>query len=80
VFANVYIFNGRHSGNSIIVGSANPQFMPPKLQLSAKQRPRIGSIDLAAEAEKYVPEPNILPVAVLTDDFNPANLLLHQGH
>jgi spermidine synthase len=80
VFSHVYIFNGRQSGNSIIVGADNPLFMPPKFQPSAKTRPRIGSIDLAAEAEKYVPEPNIIPVAALTDDFNPANLLLHQEH
>jgi len=80
VFSHVYIFNGQYSGNSIIVGADNPLFVPPKFQLSAKRRPRIGLIDLAAEAGKYVPEPNIMPVAVLTDDFNPANLLLHQDH
>lgn len=80
VFSHVYIFNGRHSGNSIIVGADNPLFVPPKFQPPAKTRPRIGSIDLLMEAEKYVPEPNIMPVAVLTDDFNPANLLLHQEH
>jgi spermidine synthase len=80
VFAHVYIFNGRQSGNSIILGVENPLFMPPKLQLSVRKRPRIGSIDLTAEAEKYVAAPDILPVTVLTDDFNPANLLLHQEH
>ena len=80
VFAHVYIFNGRNSGNSIILGADKPLFIPPDFQLPARKRLRIGSIDLAAEAEKYVPEPNILPVAVLTDDFNPANLLLHQEH
>jgi len=80
VFAHVYVFNGRQSGNSIIVGADNPLFAPPKFQPTAKMRPRIGSIDLAAEAEKYVAEPNILAVDVLTDDFNPANLLLHQEH
>jgi spermidine synthase len=80
VFSNVFIFNGRNSGNSIIVGADSPLFIPPQFQLPARKRPRIGSIDLAAEAGKYVPEPSILPVAVLTDDFNPANLLLHQEH
>ena len=80
VFSQVYIFNGRNSGNSIIVGADQPLFMPPRFQQPAKKRLRIGAIDLAAEAEKYVPEPDIVPVAVLTDDFNPANLLLHQEH
>ena len=80
VFPQVFIFNGRNSGNAIIVGADDPLFMPPKFQLSAKTRARIGSINLAVEAEKYVPEPNIVPIAVLTDDFNPANLLLHQEH
>ena len=80
VFARVIVFNGLNSGNSIIVGADNPLFTPPKFQSSLGKRPRIGSIDLAAEAAKYVEEPNILPAAVLTDDFNPANLLLHQEH
>jgi spermidine synthase len=80
VFSQVYIFNGRNSGNSIIVGADKPLFMPPKFQQPAKKRLRIGAIDLAVEAGKYVPEPDIVPVAVLTDDFNPANLLLHQEH
>jgi len=80
VFSHVYIFNGQHSGNSIIVGVDNPLYLPPKFQPLAKAKMRIGAINLAAEAEKYVQEPNIVPVAVLTDDFNPANLLLHQEH
>ncbi|MDP2268367.1 MAG: fused MFS/spermidine synthase, partial [Deltaproteobacteria bacterium] len=29
VFSKVYIFNGRNSGNSIIVGADKPLFMPP---------------------------------------------------
>jgi spermidine synthase len=83
VFSHVYIFNGSSSGNSIIVGADNPPFAPPfappRFQPRAGKKQRIGAIDLAAEAEKFVPEPKSPPATVLTDDFNPANLLLHQG-
>ncbi len=80
VFPQVFIFNGRHSGNSIIVASGNRRFVPAQFKQSAKLRKMIGKINLLEEAEKYVSEPAVVPATVLTDDFNPANLLLHQEH
>jgi spermidine synthase len=78
VFPQVFIFNGRRSGNAIIVGSDRPLFVPDGFKQSAKKRPRIGEINLLEEAEKYVPDPDIRKAGVLTDDFNPANFLLYQ--
>ena len=80
VFSQVFIFNGRHSGNSIIVASDSPPFVPARFEQLLKSRKMIGEINLAEEAEKYVSAPDILEIEALTDDFNPANLLLHQEH
>jgi spermidine synthase len=80
VFRQVYIFKGARSGNSIVVGADNPLFMPPDFKQAAESRPMIGEINLLKEAEKYAPEPEIRKAVVLTDDYNPANLLLHQAH
>ena len=79
-FAHVFVFQGARSGNVIIVGSDNPLFTPSTFKQIAKSKLKIGEIDLLAEAGKYVPDPIISEVSVLTDDFNPANLLLHQTH
>jgi spermidine synthase len=80
VFSRVFIFNGRRSGNSIIVASDNPRFVPPSFKQSARVRKVIGEINLFDEAEKNVPDPEIVKTDLLTDDFNPANFLLHQEH
>ncbi len=80
VFARVFIFNGKQSGNSIIVGSDNPLYLPPKFNQQAKSRTKIGTIDLLEEAGKYAADPDIKQAKVLTDDFNPANFLVHQEH
>ncbi len=80
VFARVFIFNGKQSGNSIIVGSDNPLYVPPKFNQQAKSRTKIGTIDLLEEAGKYAADPDIKQAKVLTDDFNPANFLVHQEH
>jgi spermidine synthase len=78
VFPQVFIFNGRRSGNAIIVGSDRPLFVPDRFKQSAKKRSRVGEINLLEEAEKYDPDPDIRKAGVLTDDFNPANFLLYQ--
>ena len=80
VFAQVFIFTGRHSGNSIIVASDDPPYVPARFSRLLKSRKMIGKINLAEEAQKYVPAPDILEIEALTDDFNPANLLLLQEH
>ena len=77
-FAHVFVFQGARSGNVIIVGSDNPLFTPSTFKQIAKSKLKISEINLLEEAGKYVPDPKISEVSVLTDDFNPANLLLHQ--
>lgn len=80
VFANVFIFNGKNSRNAIIVASDNPLYKPSAFKHSLKNRMKIGEINLKNEAHKYDPLLEILKVSVLTDDYNPANFLLHQEH
>jgi spermidine synthase len=78
VFSKVFIFEGKHSGNTIIVGSDNPLFTPSQFEQVVKLGWSVGKNNLLEEANKYVRMPNIRQVNVLTDDFNPANLLLHE--
>lgn len=79
VFSKVFIFNGKRSANTIIVGTDNPLFLPSQFKQMAKTNMSIGEIKLIEEADKFVSEPVIRNVNILTDDFNPANLLLHQA-
>ncbi len=79
-FSRVFLFDGARSGNSIIVGSDNPLYVPPKFKPPAKAKIKIGTIDLLEEAGKYVRDPDVKGAKVLTDDYNPANLLVTQGH
>jgi spermidine synthase len=79
VFAKVFVFEGQKSGSVIIVASDRPACEPAGLRKQAeKWGGKIGRIDLIAEAGKC----NIAPVPkdapILTDDYNPANLLLMQ--
>jgi spermidine synthase len=79
VFAKVFVFEGQKSGSCIIVASDRPACEPEGLRKQAKTSGgRIGRIDLIAEAGKckIAPAPKNAPI--LTDDFNPANLLLMQ--
>jgi spermidine synthase len=79
VFARVFVFEGQKSGSCIIVASDRPACKPAGLRKQAeKWGGKIGRIDLIAEAGKckIAPAPKNAPI--LTDDFNPANLLLMQ--
>jgi spermidine synthase len=79
VFAKVFVFEGQKSGSCIIVASDRPACEPAGLRKQAeKWGGKIGRIDLIAEAGKckIAPAPENAPI--LTDDFNPANLLLMQ--
>jgi spermidine synthase len=80
VFRQVFIFNGTRSGNAIVVGADNPLFKPPDFKRTPESRSMIGEINLFEEAGKYAPAAEIRKAGVLTDDYNPANLLLHQRH
>ncbi len=79
-FSHVFLFDGARSGNSIIVGSDNPLYVPPRFKQPAKAKVKIGTVDLLEEAGKYVRDPDIKGAKVLTDDYNPANLLVNEGH
>jgi spermidine synthase len=79
VFAKVFVFEGQKSGSCIIVASDRPACEPEGLRKQAKiSGGRIGRIDLVAEVGKCKIAPALKNAVVLTDDFNPANLLLMQ--
>ena len=79
VFARVFVFEGRKSGSCIIVASDRPACEPAALRKEAeKAGGKIGRIDLVAEAGKCRIAPVRKNAPLLTDDFNPANLLLMQ--
>jgi spermidine synthase len=79
VFAKVFVFEGRRSGSCIIVASDKPAVEPAGLRKQAERLGgKIGRIDLLAEAGKCTALPQVKKGQVLTDDFNPANLLLMQ--
>ncbi len=77
VFPHVFVFQGRASDNCIIFAAVKPSVRPEALQQEAARRGgKIGLIDLRYEASKINASPVIRKAPVLTDDFNPANLLL----
>jgi len=79
VFTKVFVFEGQRSGSCIIVASDRPACEPEELLKRAKAfGGKIGRIDLVAEAGKCRVVPNPTNAPILTDDFNPANLLLMQ--
>ena len=79
VFAKVFVFEGQKSGSCIIVASDRADIEPKDLLKEAqKLGGRIGGIDLKAETGKCKVPPAVKNAPVLTDDFNPANLLLMQ--
>ena len=77
VFAKVFVFEGQKSGSCVIVGSDKPAVEPAGLTKQAERLGgRIGRIDLFAEAVKCKVPPVVKKAPILTDDYNPANLLL----
>ncbi len=80
VFRQVFIFSGERSGNAIVVGADNPLFVPSDFKLTSGLRFKIGEINLLDEGAKYTPDAEFRKAGVLTDDYNPANFLLHQAH
>ena len=77
VFAKVYVFEGQRSGSCVIVGSDRPASDPAGLRkLAERMGGKIGRIDLFAEAVKCKVPPAVKKAPILTDDYNPANLLL----
>ncbi len=79
VFAKVYVFEGRNSGSCIIVASDKPGVGLAGLRKQAERLGgRIGAIDLVAEVGKCKAAPAVKKAPILTDDYNPANLLLMQ--
>jgi spermidine synthase len=79
VFAKVFVIEGARSGSCIIVASDRPACEPAGLRKQAeKLGGKIGPIDLIAEAGKCKVAAVSKKATILTDDFNPANLLLMQ--
>jgi spermidine synthase len=79
VFARVFVFEGQRTGSRIIIASDRPACEPAALRREAeKLGGKIGRIDLLAEAGKCIVAPVRKNAPILTDDFNPANLLLMQ--
>ena len=79
VFAKVFVFEGARSGSCIIVASDRPAVEPAGLRKQAERLGgRIGRIDLLAEVGKCKASPVVKEAPILTDDYNPANLLLMQ--
>ncbi|MBA4423848.1 MAG: hypothetical protein C0390_12255 [Syntrophus sp. (in: bacteria)] len=79
VFAKVFVFEGQKSGSCVIVASDRPASDPAGLRkLAERMGGRIGRIDLMAETVKCKVPPAVKKATVLTDDYNPANLLLMQ--
>ena len=79
VFAKVFVFEGRWSGSCVIVAADKPAVDPAGLKKQAALLGgKLGRINLAAEVEKCTSTPQVKPAPVLTDDYNPANLLLMQ--
>jgi spermidine synthase len=79
VFARVFVFEGQKSGSCIIVASDRPACEPAALRKQAeKAGGKIGRIDLIAEVGKCRVAPVRKNAPILTDDFNPSNLLLMQ--
>jgi spermidine synthase len=79
VFARVFVFEGQKTGSCIIVASDKPACEPATLRREAeKWGGKIGRIDLITEAGKCRVAPVRKNAPILTDDFNPANLLLMQ--
>jgi spermidine synthase len=81
VFRTVHVFTGVRSANAVILASDAPLKDPAVLlqELVRESRnPKIGDIDLVTELRKYEPSPKVREAKVLTDDYSPANLLLHR--
>ena len=79
VFAKVFVFEGTRSGSCIIVASDRPAVEPAGLRKQAERLGgRIGNIDLFAEVGKCKTSRVVKKAPVLTDDYNPANLLIMQ--
>jgi spermidine synthase len=77
VFAKVFVFQGQRSGSCIVVASDKPAAEPAGLKkLAESMGGRIGRIDLVAESAKCKVPPAVKKAQILTDDYNPANLLL----
>ncbi len=79
VFAKVFVFEGHRSGSCIIVASDRPAADPAGLRKQAERLGgKIGRIDLFAEIGKCKAPAAVKKAPILTDDYNPANLLLMQ--
>jgi spermidine synthase len=79
VFKHVFVLEGRQSGSHVIVAADSLAVELADLRREAEKRGgKIGRIDLLAQLQKLNGAPSVGKAPVLTDDYNPANLLLMQ--
>ena len=79
VFKFVYVYTGTEERNSVIVAADESVTKPDRInERILRLGGRIGKIDLIAQAEKHSPDLVVEEAKILTDDYNPANLLLHR--
>jgi spermidine synthase len=77
VFPTVFLFEGQRSRSCVVVASSRPAIKPAAIREGAERMGgRIGRIDLTQEAKKGKVAPAVGKAPILTDDYNPANLLL----
>jgi spermidine synthase len=78
VFQQVFVFEGRQSGSRVILAGDGGLLEGADLRREVGKRGPLGRIDLGVQLEKLNRRPAIREAPVLTDDYNPANLLLMQ--
>lgn len=78
VFEYVYVLKGTRSKNSIIVASDYSTYDAASNNLKRSMNAKIGQINLSDQFEKIIDTLETTDGEILTDDFSPANLLLHK--
>jgi hypothetical protein len=78
VFQYVYVLKGTRSTNSIIVASDYSTYSIASNNLKRLQNVRVGQINISDQFKKIIGTLEITDGEILTDDFSPANLLLHE--
>lgn len=79
VFKYVYVLKGTRSYNSIIVASDDATYDMASANAKSLSNVKIGRINLLDQFEKIIGTLKIDGGKILTDDYSPANLLLHKN-
>lgn len=79
VFKHVYVLKGARSYNSIIVASDDATYSTASANAKSLSNVQIGRINLLDQFEKIIGTLEVGNGKILTDDYSPANLLLHKN-